>query len=193
MAIFKPKYFAKDLDSFAKEVLPSSVYNKHGVKGLRKMDQDLLEFLDEFRYDCCVSLTVNTPWNGAFDQSGYRTAEHYGASMKYFMGSDKEAREELRSYQDYVKSLSDHLTGRALDIKSGKLTGNGLRLKFIEREQYYFERYGINFIEVGPLNSKGNSMSWFHVGKRLDLGQGIQYWSPVLGFVSKERVLEEGL
>lgn len=181
MAIFKPKHFAKDLDTFAKEVLPKSVYSKHGVNGLRKMDQSLLEFLDAFRYDCNVPLSVNTPWNGVFDQSGFRTAEHYGDT------------ELLSTYLKMTGSLSDHLCGRALDVKSGKLTGHELRLKFIEHEQEYFETYGINFIEVGPLDKKGKQMSWGHYGKRLDLGQGVQYWSPVLGFVSKERVIEEKL
>ena len=78
MAVFQPKYFSKTLDGFAKEVLPPEVYKKWGVKGLRKMDQNILEFLDLFRYDIKVPITVNTPWNGQFTQSGMRTVEHYG-------------------------------------------------------------------------------------------------------------------
>lgn len=174
MAKFTPKHFSKTLDGFAKEVLPPSIYNKYGIKGLRKMDQRILEFLDEFRYDVGVPLTVNTPWNGTFTQSGLRDLEHYGSYEKLFM------------------NLSDHPMGRAIDVKC-KHGGKWLRKKFIQKEAYYYEKYGVNFVEVGPV-SDGNDMDgWAHFGIRLDLDGKVLYWSPVLGFVSKAKVLEDNL
>ncbi len=179
MAKFEPKYFAKTLEDFAKEVLPPKVIKKHGaVRALRRMDQRILEFLDEFRYDCGVFLIVNTPWNGLFTQSGDRDNDHYNGS-----------------FEEHFWSLSDHTFGRGLDIKC-EHGGHWLRKKFIEREQYYYEKYGVNFIEVGPVkDSKGKpkDMSWCHLSIRMDLEGYPQYWSPVSGFVTKERVLEEKL
>ena len=175
MAIFKPKYFADNLESFARQVVPPSMWNRWGVKALDKMDQRILEFIDEFRYDCGVPLTCNDwSWEGNFSQRGVRDVKQYG------------------TYERMEASRSDHLVGRATDLVSSKLTGHELRLKFIEKEQYYFEKYGINFIEVGTVG-KGVSMTWYHASINIDLGQGVEYWSPVLGFVSKERVIEEGL
>lgn len=173
MAVFKPKHFAKDLDSFAKQVVPPSMYNRWGVKALDKMDQRILEFIEEFRYDCGVPLTANDwSWQGRFSQRGVRDVGQYG------------------TYHKMEASRSDHLCGRAIDLVSSKMTGHELRLKFIEREEYYFEKYGINFIECGKLKG-GAEMTWFHGSVNIDLGQGIQYWSPEYGFVSKERVIEE--
>lgn len=174
MAKFEPKHFSKTLEGFAREVLPPSIYQKYGAKGLRKMDQRILEFLDEFRYDTGVPLTVNTPWNGNFTQSGLRDNGHYGSFEKLFM------------------NLSDHPMGRAIDVKC-KHGGIWLREKFIEKEQYYYEKYGVNFVEVGPVNSDGKEMSWAHFSIRIDLDGKVLYWSPVLGFVDKERVLKESL
>ncbi|QXN60213.1 hypothetical protein KUA24_146 [Vibrio phage HNL01] len=172
MAKFEPKHFSKTLEGFAKEVLPPKVIAKHGaVRALRMMDQRILEFLDEFRYDAGVPLTVNTPWNGQFTQSGQRDDEFYN-----------------NSFEDVFWSLSDHTFGRGLDVKC-KHGGAWLRKKFIEREQHYYEKYGINFVECGPL--KGNkTMSWAHFSLRIDLEGCVQYWSPVTGFVTKEQVLE---
>ncbi|CAH9014260.1 putative D-Ala-D-Ala carboxypeptidase family metallohydrolase [Vibrio phage 249E41-1] len=170
MSIWKPKYFAKSLESLAKEVLPPSVYKKHGVQGLRMMDMRILMFLDEFRKDTGVPLTVNTPWNGSFTQSGLRDDEMYS------------------SFESLFFSLSDHTRGAALDIKC-KHGGVWLREKFIEREEHYYKKYGINFVECGPL--KGNkSMSWAHFSVRFDFFGEVKYWSPVLGYISKEDVLE---
>ena len=177
MGKFSPKYFAKSLDGFAKEVLPAAVYTKYGAKGLRMMDQRVLEFLDEFRHDVGVPLSVNTPWDGVFDQSGLRSDKHYGSFEKLFW------------------SLSDHTRGAALDIKSSKLTAHELRLKFLEREGYYYEKYGINFIEVGPVerNKVWVDMSWMHVGVRLDTTGSVTYWSPKHGVVSKNKVVDDKL
>ena len=173
MAKFIPKYFSSTLDGLAKEVLPPSVYEKDGVRGLRRMDQRILMFLDEFRKDCNVPLTVNTPWNGNFTQSGLRDDEMYGSFEKHFW------------------SLSDHTFGRALDIKC-KNGGAWLRKKFIERENYYYETYGVCFVECGPLDN-GAAMSWAHFGIRFDFYGEVKYWSPQLGYVTKEKVLKDNL
>jgi len=198
MAKFEPKHFAKTLDSFAKEVLPPEVYKKWGANGLRKMDQSILEFIDAFRYDTNVPLTINTPWNGQFTQSGMRTADHYGTLHRGLasVNMDKfKLLDEVETYRKMESSLSDHITGRAADVKSSKLTGHELRKEFIANEQEYYEQYGINFIEVGPIKrgSEWVDMSWAHFGKRLDIGQGVEYWSPKHGFVTKEFVLENRL
>ena len=174
MAKFIPKHFSKTLDGFAKEVLPPTIYNKYGAKGLRKMDQRILEFLDEFRYDTDVPLTVNTPWNGNFTQSGLRDSGHYGSYEKLFM------------------NLSDHPMGRAIDVKC-KHGGKWLRKKFIEKEEYYYEKYGVNFVEVGPVSDSNDMNGWAHFSIRLDLDGKVLYWSPVLGFVSKDKVIEDNL
>lgn len=174
MAKFEPKYFSTTLEGFAKEVLTPSIYKKYGSKGLRKMDQRILEFLDEFRHDTGVPLTVNTPWNGSFTQSGLRDVGHYGSYEKLFL------------------NLSDHPMGRAIDAKC-KHGGKWLRKKFIEREEYYYEKYGVNFVEVGPISDTNAMDGWAHFSIRLDLDGKPLYWSPVLGFVTKERVLEENL
>lgn len=172
MSKFEPKYFATSLGQFAKEVLPPSIYNKWGVQGLRKMNQRILEFLDEFRHDCGVPLTVNSwSWGGTRSQSGVRDVNFYG------------------SYSNMAESLSDHITGNALDMISTKLTAHEIRAKFIEREQYYYEKYGINFVEVSPL-SDDSGMSWAHFGIRVDFYGVVKYWSPKLGYVTKEKVLE---
>lgn len=173
MGQFTPKYFATTLEQFAKEVLPPKVYREKGIQGLRMMDQSVLEFLDEFRKDCGVPLTVNTPWDETFTQSGLRDDDFYGSFDKLFW------------------SLSDHSRGAGIDIKCSK-GGHWLRKRFIEREQYYYEKYGINFIEVGLL--KGNkAMSWAHFSRRVDFYGEPKYWSPVYGYVTKERVLEDSL
>lgn len=175
MSVFKPKYFATSLDSFAKQVVPPSMYNRWGVQALDKMDQRILEFIDEFRYDCAVPLTCNDySWGGRFSQRGVRDVGQYG------------------TYHKMEASRSDHLVGRAADLVSSKMTGHELRLKFIEKEQYYFEKYGVNFIECGKLKD-GSDQSWFHVSINIDLGQGVQYWSPKFGFVDKDRVIKEKL
>ena len=132
MAAWQPKYFAKSLDALAKELLPPKVHQKHGIQGLRLLDMDVVMFLDEFRHDCGVPLTVNTPWNEQFTQSGLRDDEFYG------------------SYEKHFWSLSDHTRGAALDIKC-KHGGSWLRQRFIEKESYYYEKYGINFVEVSPV------------------------------------------
>jgi hypothetical protein len=173
MSVWTPRYFAKNLDGLAKEVLPPKVYQKCGIQGLRKMDQRILMFLDEFRKDTGVPLTVNTPWNGAFTQSGLRDDGHYG------------------SYEKLFWSLSDHTRGAALDIKC-KHGGAWLREKFIEREEYYYKTYGVDFIECGPLKD-GSNMSWFHAGIRFDFFGEVKYWSPKNGYVTKEEVLEKNL
>ncbi len=198
MAKFEPKYFSKTLDGFAKEVLPPEVYKKWGAKGLRKMDQSILEFIDAYRYDVNVPLTINTPWNGVFTQSGMRTADHYGETFRDVEEGDlylHQLMEVVETYRRMESSLSDHITGRAADIKSSKLTGHELRKEFIANEQDYYEKYGINFIEVGPIKrgSEWVDMTWAHFGKRLDIGQGVEYWSPKHGFVTKEFVLENKL
>lgn len=175
MGKFIPKHFATTLEQFAREVTPKEVYNMHGWKALRKMDQRILEFLDEFRFDVDVPLTINTWfWGGTFNQSGMRTVGFY------------------KSQEDMDKSLSDHITGRALDIKSSHLSGHELRMKFIEKEDYYYNKYGINFIETAPL-SNGSSMEWFHVGIRVDIDGEVLYWSPKLGFIDKQKVIDKKL
>lgn len=168
MAVFIPKYFATSLDSFAKQVVPPSMYNRWGEKALDKMDQRILEFIEEFRYDCGVPLTANDwSWNGRYTQRGVRDVLQYG------------------TYEKMEASRSDHLQGKAIDLVSKKMTPHQMRLKFIEKKDYYFEKYGINFIEVG--------INWFHAGINLDLGQGVQYWSPSLGFVTEKVVLDDKL
>ena len=172
MSKFEPKYFSKTVEGFAKEVLPPDVIIKHGaVRALRMMDQRILEFLDEFRYDCGVPLTVNTPWNEVFTQSGMRDEKHYGGS-----------------FEKHFWSLSDHTFGRAIDVKC-EHGGHWLRKKFIEREQHYYEKYDINFIECAPLGSQGKGMTWAHFSIRIDLKGNPEYWSPVKGFLTKEEVL----
>jgi hypothetical protein len=173
MAKFEPKYFSKTLEGFAKEVLPPKVFAKDGIQGLRRFDQRILEFLDEFRHDCDVPLTVNTPWNGTFTQSGLRDDEFYG------------------SYEKHFWSLSDHSRGAAVDVKCDK-GGVWLRKKFIEREQYYYDKYSVCFVETGPLKN-GSQMSWAHFSIRTDLFGEVKYWSPKLGYISKEKVLKDNL
>lgn len=198
MTVFNPKHFSKTLAGFAREVLPPEEFKRWGEQGLHIMDQSLLEFIDEFRFDVGSALIVNTPWNGAFTQSGYRSGDFYGET--YRNREVKQLTTEqmvtvINTYRKMEQSRSDHRFGRALDVKSNTLTGHELRKKFIEREQYYFETYGINFVEVGTVRSGGKEvpMSWAHFGKRVDLGQGVQYWSPIAGFVTKEDVLVKGL
>ena len=175
MAKFTPKHFSKTLDGFAKEVLPPSIYNKYGIKGLRKMDQRILEFLDEFRYDVGVPLTVNTPWNGTFTQSGLRDLEHYGSYEKLFM------------------NLSDHPMGRAIDVKC-KHGGKWLRKKFIEKGSNITMRSMVlTLSRLVPVSDSNDMDGWAHFGIRLDLDGKVLYWSPVLGFVSKDKVLEDNL
>lgn len=175
MEVFKPKYFADSLDSFAKQVVPPSMYNRWGVQALDKMDQRILMFIDEFRKDCGVPLTCNDwAWGGSFSQRGVRDVNQYG------------------TYEKMAASRSDHICGRGSDLVSSKLTGHQLRLKFMEREDYYFEKYGINFLEVGEL-ADGSAMSWIHVSININLGQGVQYWSPKRGFVTKEEVIRDKL
>ena len=175
MAVFKPKYFATTLDSFAKQVVPPSMYDRWGVQALDKMDQRILEFIDDFRHHVGVPLMCNDwSWGGNFSQSGVRDVKFYG------------------SYEKMEKSRSDHICGKACDVRSSKMTGHELRLKFIEREEYYFDNYGINFIECGKLGN-GSDQSWFHGSINIDLGQGVQYWSPKYGFVNRKRVIEEKL
>lgn len=173
MAIFEPKYFSKTLEGFAKEVLPPKVYEKDGVQGLRRFDQRVLEFLDEFRHDCGIPLVVNTPWNKVFTQSGLRDDDHYGSFEKLFW------------------SLSDHTRGGAVDIKCDK-GGHWLRNKFIEKEGHYYKKYSICFVETGPL-ADGSSMSWAHFSTRVDFYGEVKYWSPKLGYISKELVLKDKL
>ena len=75
------------------------------------------------------------------------------------------------------------------------LTGHELRKLFIEKEDYYYKKYGINFIEVGEVDKGGKwvPMTWFHVGIRIDTVGYPVYWSPRYGVVSKEKVLEDSL
>jgi len=174
MSVWTPKYFAKSLDSLAKEVLPPKVYNKYGIQGLRKMDQRILMFLDEFRKDTDVPLTVNTPWNGIYTQSGLRDDGHYGDFEKLFW------------------NLSDHPNGRGIDVKCSN-GGVWLRKKFIEREQYYYETYNINFVECSPLEDGSIMNGWAHFSTRFDLFGEVKYWSPKDGYVTKEEVLEKNL
>lgn len=176
MPKFEPKYFAKTPEAFAKEVLPPSLIKKFGAtKALRFMDQRILEFLDEFRYDCGVPLSVNTPWDGVFTQSGQRDESFYD-----------------NSFEELFYSLSDHTFGRAIDIKC-KLGGKWLRQKFIEREEYYYEKYGVNFVEVGPVSETNGMDGWAHFSIRIDLSGKVMYWSPVSGFVEKQKVVDEQL
>ncbi len=178
MSIFEPRFFAKTLESFVKQVVPPSMWELFGVQALDKMDQRICEFIEEFREYVEVPLTANDwSWGGRFSQRGVRDVKQYG------------------TYEKMAKSRSDHITGRAIDLVSSKLTGHELRAKFIEKEQYWFEKYGINFIEVGSVKSGGVAveMTWFHASINIDQGQGVQYWSPVYGFVTKERVLEDKL
>lgn len=175
MSVFKPKFFAKTLESFVKQVVPPSMWELFGVQALDKMDQRICEFIEEFREYVDVPLTANDwSWGGRFSQRGVRDYKQYG------------------THEKMAKSRSDHITGRAIDLVSSSLTAHELRVKFIEKEQYWFEKYGINFIEVGTLNG-GDPMTWFHAGINIDQGQGIQYWSPALGFVTKQQVLEDKL
>lgn len=170
MSAWTPKYFAKDLNSLAKEVLSPKVYAKDGLQGLRRFDQRILMFLDEFRYDCGIPLTVNTPWDGTFTQSGLRDDDFYGSFEKHYW------------------SLSDHTRGGALDIKCEK-GGAWLRKKFIEKEKYYYKKYGICFVETGPL-ANGSEMSWAHFSIRFDFYGCVKYWSPKLGYTSREEILK---
>lgn len=175
MGVFQPKYFAKTLESFVKQVVPPSFWERWGIQAIDKMDQRICEFIEEFRKDCGVPLTANDwSWGGKFTQRGVRDVNQYG------------------TYEKMAKSRSDHITGRAIDLVSNILTGHELRKIFIEKEEYYFKKYGINFIEVGTVRN-GSKMVWFHASINVDLGQGVQYWSPDLGFVTKEEVLQKGL
>ncbi len=175
MSIFNPLYFASSLESFTKQVVPPSFWERWGVKALDKMDQRILDFIEEFRKDCGVPLTCNDwSWGGDYSQRGVRDVNQYG------------------SYEKMEESRSDHLMGRAVDLVSSKLSAHELRLLFIKKEAYYFKKYGINFIEVGTL-SRGREMTWFHCSINVDTGQGIQYWSPVKGFVTKAQVIKEKL
>lgn len=178
MSYFIPKYFAKDLQSFVKQVVPPSMWNAWGVKAIDKIDQRICEFIEDFRKDVGVPLVANDwSWGGKFSQRGVRDVNHYG------------------SYEKMANSRSDHISGRAIDLVSTKLSAYELRKKFIEKEDYYFKKYGINFIEVGEIKSGKSTkpMTWFHAGINIDQGQGVQYWSPVRGFVTKEEVLRDML
>lgn len=176
MSKFEPKYFAETPEAFAKEVLPPSLIERFGAtKALRFMDQRILEFLDEFRYDCGVPLSVNTPWDEVFTQSGQRDQNFYE-----------------NSFEKLFYSLSDHTFGRAIDVKC-KHGGKWLRQKFIEKEDYYYAAYGVNFIEVGPISETNDMDGWAHFSIRIDLSGKPVYWSPVLGFVEKHEVINDKL
>ncbi len=169
----QPKYFATNWDNFAKEVLTPTVYKQHGEKGLRLMDERILWFLDEFRSYVDVPLTVNTYSSGVYTQSGLRDINFYGTQAKM------------------DASLSDHKMGRAVDVKASK-GGVWLREMFIAKEEYFHDKYGINFIEVSPVLSGGEyvTMNWAHFGIQTRFDEEVLYWSPKNGFVTKEDVLK---
>ena len=170
--IFKPKYFAKTLDQFAKEILPPNVYKQRGVKGLQLFDIELLEFVDEFRNVVGVSIYINDwSWGGGFSQSGLRDEGYYG------------------SPDATVKSFSQHRFGNAVDIKCKTKTGSELRKIFIENKEKFPQ---ISFVECGPV--KQGEMTWAHFDTRLRLDDvQVKYWSPIRGFVTEDQVLQDKL
>lgn len=172
--MFKPKHFSKTLDGFAKEVLPPDIYNERGVRGLELMSEPILQFIDDYRGDIKVALTVNNwSWGGKFTQSGLRNDSGTGA--KY----------------------SQHRYGNAVDFRSIHKTGHELRKHFIENKDKYPQ---ISFVEVGPIETTVDGekvwvdMSWFHGDCRTRIDwEGVRYWSPKHGFVTEEFVLEHKL
>jgi hypothetical protein len=169
---FVPQHFAKTLDKFAKEVLSQEVYEARGVKGLQLMDIKILYFIDDFRGNIKVPITVNDwSWGGGFNQSGIR--------------KPKEG------------SYSQHFYGNAVDFRTRHKTGHELRKHFIENKEEYPQ---ISFVEVGPVEKtiEGKKqwvdMTWFHGDTRTRTDwEGVRYWSPKHGFVTEEFVLENEL
>jgi len=176
MKKFEPKYFATTLESFARQVLSPKAYAKRGAKGLEIMDVNILQFLDDLRGNIGAPLLVN---GGGYTQSGLRDVDFYGTSDKM------------------NNSYSAHKYGKALDIKCSTMTAHDVRKHYIGNKDKYPQ---ITFVEVGPVYKTIDGvktqveMSWAHFDCRTRItNEDVRYWSPVLGFVSEERVLKEKL
>ena len=129
--MWTPQYFANDLDSLAKQVLPPKVYKARGVKGLRLIDNRLLEFIDQLRYDLGIPLTIN---GGGYTQSGLRDVDHYG------------------SQEAMDKSWSTHKYGSAIDFRSPEMSSHEIRRHIIANKKRYpmitFMEVGISWVHV---------------------------------------------
>lgn len=171
--MWTPKYFAKTLESLAKQVLPPEVYKFRGVRGLELMDERILITLDTLRLNLGIPITVNSwAWGGNRTQSGLRDQYHY------------------KNLEDYLKSFSQHKYGNALDFKVRGLTAHEVRKHIIENKHLY---PSISFMEVGKL-SNGEEMTWCHIDCRNRLSEEqITYWSPKHGYVEEQRVLDQKL
>lgn len=175
--VFKPKYFAKSLDQFAKEVLPEAIYKQRGVKGLQLMSIEILEFIELFRYHFGKPIYINDwSWGGNFSESGLRDEKHYGSA------------------ESFSKSLSQHKFGNAVDIKCKSARGAELRQFFIKNKHLFPM---ISFVECGPVYKTVNGvkkevpMSWAHFDARTRISdEQVVYWSPVKGVIPEESVLE---
>ena len=164
--VFQPKYFAKSLDSMAKQVLPPSIYKVRGVKGLELMDVNVLRFIDRLRKNLGVPLTVNN-WSvgGGYSQSGLRDVGHYG------------------SYAAMERSFSTHKYGKALDFRSNHMFPHEIRKHIIENQHLYPM---VSFMEVG--------ITWVHVDCRTRLSDTwCRFWHPKLGFITRQEVLAQKL
>ncbi len=174
--MFEPKYFATNLDSLAKQVLPEHVYTKEGVAGLRHMDERILVTLDALRKELGKPITVNSwSWGSNRNYSGYRDPSYYSTP------------------QSYAKSTSQHKSGRALDFIVSGMSAQQVRVYILENKEKF--PY-ITFLEVGPLD-QGQEMSWVHIDCRMSSAwlenDTIICWSPSSGYVTEKFVIENQL
>lgn len=163
--MLKPKYFAKSLDDFARQVVPEQIYKQRGVKSLELMDQRILETLDDLRHNLGVPLTVNSwAWGGGRTQSGLRDQFFY------------------KSVDEYLKSFSQHKAGRGIDIVCS-LPAYEVRKHIIENRELYPH---VSFMEV--------QIEWTHLDARTRIDEDwCKFWSPKEGFLSEEEVLSRKL
>ena len=167
--LWVPKYFAKSLDSLARQVLAPSIYAVRGVKGLRMMDIRLLIDLDNLRLNLGLPVIVN---NAMREQSGLRDLGFYKTASKYFA------------------SWSMHKYGKAIDFKVIGMPAWEVRKHIIENKEKY---PSLTFLEVGPL-AGGEDMTWTHISSQTLLdGDDMLFWSPMLGYVTEEQVLADKL
>lgn len=170
--MIKVEHFASNLDSLARQLLPPDIYARRGVKGLEVVNPLMIEFLEVLRVHLGVPLLVN---GAGYTQSGVRGRGFYSTAKKY------------------ADSLSQHKYGNAVDVKAKGMEAHDVRKHVIENKHLYPM---ISFIEVGPVwkDDKEVPQTWSHFDCRSRITEDpIRYWSPVLGFVSEDRVLSEEL
>lgn len=128
---YEPRHFN------SKELVPKEVHDVRGSKSLQLLDSRALFTLDQLR-EKFGSCTVNTPWNGTFNESGLRTKD-----CKYF------------------KPYSQHSFGRAFDCKFSSIDAWSVR-EYICKHPKEFpfitfleEGEGISWVHFDVRNSKG--------------------------------------